>query len=283
MEKEWLLAVLDGYLVDGETAVLAVAFAGEETYLSVLENEEVKVAVVAHDQFFWVGDLSLDNFSQRKERLLHHVVEKHEVLEDRLIGLLEIIDAIGRRQLLHKLHLFLDIEQLLNIHMFLYVIIDLPRQFLIYPVLICQFLKYLKTFATLDVLRSDVGYKSAHTANVIGEDDATESLDEDHTASLLISHRHYVSESNSQHNRCSPVVGPDVLFIPLSSSDLPRDHPILRMTDIGHFQKDDGKDVCEAEIKEDDLHQRPVLLVVIVLDEVNLQLLQFLHAVGELE
>ena len=64
---------------------------------------------------------------------------------------------------------------------------------------------------------------------------------------------------------------------------MPGDHPIMLVVDIGHFEQNDGEDVCKAEIEEDDLDQRPILFIVVIFDEVHLKLLQFLHTVWELE
>lgn len=41
--------------------------------------------------------------------------------------------------------------------MFLDVIVDLPGEFLVDPVLICQFLEDLQVLSSLDILRTDIG------------------------------------------------------------------------------------------------------------------------------
>jgi hypothetical protein len=52
--------------------------------------------------------------------------------------------------------------------------------------------------------------------------------------------------------------------------------------DVSHRREKDRDDVCEAEVEKHDLEERPVLLVVVCLDEGDLQPLYFLNALGQL-
>ena len=56
--------------------------------------------------------------------------------------------------------------------------------------------------------------------------------------------------------------------------------PIFGGVQLGHRGEENGEHVSEAEVEEHHLDQRPVLLVVVVLDEGDFQFLEFLKALG---
>lgn len=79
--------------------VFSIDFSGNEANLSVFKDEDVEVGFCVHDDLFWMGNFHLYLLSEREKRLLHEVVEEEELLEDGLVGLLEVVSAEGERQL----------------------------------------------------------------------------------------------------------------------------------------------------------------------------------------
>lgn len=140
--------------------------------------------------------------------------KEEQTLKDSLICFFEVVSTEGSWKFLHKLRLFFNVEQLLDIGMLLDVTIDLLRKRLTDMVFICKFLKDLQILALLYVLRANVGDQRTNTVDVVSEDDAADGLDEDHTQCFLIANWNHISESNGKHNRSAPVVRPYVLFIP---------------------------------------------------------------------
>ena len=59
--------------------------------------------------------------------------------------------------------------------------------------------------------------------------------------------------------------------------------PIIRRIHTRHSQEKNGQDVGEAKVENEDLDQRPILLIVVILNEVHLQLLHFVHAIRQFQ
>lgn len=200
-------------------------------------------------------DLHLYLLSQGEQRLLHEMVEEKHLLEDGLVGLFEIVSPEGSWQLGHKLHLLLNIEQLLDVGMLLDIIIDPPGERLADIVLIYQLLKDLHVFALHNILGADVGDQRSDAVDVIGQHHAADSLDEDHTKRLLIAHWHHIPKPNREHNRRSPIVRPYILFKPRSVHYILAHLPILLGVEVGHGDQKNGEHVSKAEVKEKNLEQ----------------------------
>jgi len=64
------------------------------------------------------------------------------------------------------------------------------------------------------ILHANIGDESAHTINIVGQNDTTDCLYEDHQTSFLIACRNNVSKANRKHNGCAPIIRPNVLLIP---------------------------------------------------------------------
>lgn len=77
------------------------------------------------------------------------------------------------------------------------------------------------------VLQSDVGNQSAHTVDVVSQNDATDRFNENHEAGFLIAGRDDITESDGEHNGGTPVVGPNILLIPSCIFNPPFDHPVF--------------------------------------------------------
>lgn len=167
--------------------------------------------------------------------------------------------------------------------MLLDVVVDLPGQRLVDAVLVGQLLEDLHVLGLLDVLRADVGDQRAHAVDVVREDDAANRLHEDHAQGFLVVDDHDVSEADGQHDGGAPVVGPDVLLEPGRIAESLAGHPVGTGIEVGHADQDDGQHVREAEVEQENLAQRPILLVVVVLDEEDLQLLQPFQTVLQLQ
>jgi len=80
------------------------------------------------------------------------------------------------------------------------------------------------------ILGADIADDRAHTVYVIGHHYTAESLNENKTDGLLMIACSYVSESNSKHDVCGPIIRPNVLNFPSLSVDSSGSHPIFLRT-----------------------------------------------------
>ena len=229
-----------------------------------------------------MANVDLDVFGQRVERFVHEVLEEDEILEDGLVALLQVLLFEVGRQVLEEGLLLLDVEVLLDVDALLDVVADLPLELVGQVVLVGQLLERLRVLELLDVLRADVADEGADRVDVVGEAHHAHDLDEDQAERLLVVRGRDVSEANGQHDVAAPVVGPDVLLKP--ARVLYPDHavPGLFFAGVRHGREQYGQNVGKDEVEDEDLQQRPVLLVVVVLDEVDFELLQLFEALGQL-
>ena len=111
--------------------------------------------------------------------------------------------------------------------MLLNEIIDFPSELFCYFILLGQLFEYFQVFMFLLVLQSNVGYQSPHTIDVVSQNYATDCFNENHEAGFLIASRDDITESDSEHNGGTPIVGPNILFIPSCILNPPFNHPVF--------------------------------------------------------
>jgi hypothetical protein len=274
-----LLHILDVHdvVLEGEGAPLA-----EVANLALLEDDQVVVVVELLDDFVRMAYPHLKAFRQVVECLAHEGFEVLDVLEDLLIGFLQVLLLELHWQVADELLLLLEVEPLPEFGVLLDVVVDLPGEFLVESVLLGQFFEDLGALALLCVLAADVLDEGADAVDVVGEDEAAEGLDEDEAQGLLVVGGHDVPEADGEHHGARPVVRPDVLLLPARLPDPLYSHPVLLRTQVHHRRQQDADYVREAKVRNDDLHQRPVLLVVEILYPVGLQPLYLVQSLRKL-
>ena len=136
-------------------------------------------------------------------------------------------------------------------------------------------LECFEVFAFFEVLGADVADEGADPVDVVSEAHDGNDFNKDETDSFLVVAGMKVSEANSEHDVDSPVVGPDVLFVPLAVGDVDLAMPVLLRVEVGHGRQKDGEGVGEAEIEQDNFDKGPVLFVVVILYEQHFQFFYF--------
>jgi hypothetical protein len=140
----------------------------------------------------------------------------------------------------------------------------------------------LEVFAPFYILCPDVANERTDPVYVVGQAHHTDYFYENQAKGLLICSGVEIAESHCKHYIDSPVVSPDVLFKPRSILDTSKLVPIVCGIYIRHGGEEDGEYMSEAKVEEHNLNQRPILLVMIVLNEANFQFLHFLRALRQL-
>jgi hypothetical protein len=205
------------------------------------------------------------------------------VFKDLFIRFLKVLFLELNGQVANELFLLLEIEALSELSILLNIVINLPGEILVESILPSQFLEYLGPLALLCVLAADVLDEGSDAVDVVGEDEAAEGLDEDEAEGFLVVGSDDIAEADGEHHGAGPVVGPDVLLLPLLIPNALLCHPVRVGTQASHARKQDADHVSKAEVGNDDLDQRPVLLVVKVFNPIDLQALYFIQRLRQFE
>ena len=107
----------------------------------------------------------------------------------------------------------------------------------------------------------DIHDEIANAADVISQNNAADSLNEDEAESLPIVGGSDIAKTDGEHDVGAPVVGPDIFLVPLSLVYLPFGHPVVGGADVCHCREDDGEDVGKAEVEQHYFYKRPVFVV----------------------
>ena len=175
------------------------------------------------------------------------------------------------------------VEFLFEFGRFFDIVVNFENKFLGDGVLISQFPKNLKLFASILILSSNITNNGSDSIDIIRHDNAAKSFQKDDTDSFHIVNSTDISKADSEHNIRSPVKRPYILFEPRDIHDTFFDDPVVRRTEVGHGCEEKSYDVGVTKIYQEDFGQLPVLLVVYVADEVYLDLLDLLEALRQLE
>ena len=178
--------------------------------------------------------------------------------------------------------LFFDVELFPDVHAFFDVVRNAPLELNRKPVLFRKLFEGFEVFALLKVLRPNVADEGSDPIDVVGEAHDAEDLDEDETEGFYVVGGRQVAEPDGQHDVDSPIVGPYVLREPVFGRDAFGSVPVVCGVDLRHRREKNCQNVGEAEVEEDHLHERPVLLVVVVLYEAHLELVELLQALRDL-
>lgn len=120
-------------------------------------------------------------------------------------------------------------------------------------------------FTLFDILRPYITYQRSHRVDVICQTHNTENLDNNQTQSLLIGTCCDVSKPNSKHNSCSPIVSPNISLEPSCILNTFFSKPAcIILIYATHCTENDCQHMRETKIEENNLYQRPILLVIIV-------------------
>lgn len=186
------------------------------------------------------------------------------MVEDTLICLLQevVLQVFGKVG--NELVLLFVVEVLLEVDGLLNEVGDLPVKFAGDRGVLCNLPEQFDVALLLVVLGLDVEDKVSHAVDVVGQHDAAEGLDEDQANGLFVVASCNIAEADCEHDVGAPVVSPDVLFEPVSPVNVPDGHPVLVGADLGHGREDDGQNVGETEVEEEDFDQGPVLVFLVV-------------------
>jgi hypothetical protein len=167
-------------------------------------------------------------------------VEKGDLFEDSLVGLLQHLLLEAARKLLNEILLLFEAELFLDVDRLVDVVVDATAEVFGEVVFDDQFLE-------------DFGDQIADAVDVVGEHEAADHLDEDQADRLLVGRGIDVAEPHRQHYVRPPIVGPNVLLDPVGVRDLPHDEPVFLRVYVAHSYQKEGEDVAAAEVEENSL------------------------------
>ena len=271
--------VLRRYLLDVNDSVVvaAVLLLADVADFAGLQDVRVEVVLQGLDDLFGVADAHLYLLRQGKEGLFHQVVEKGDLFEDSLVGLLQHLLLEAARKLLDENLLLFEAELFLDVDRLVDVVVDATAEVFGEVVFDDQFLEDFEVFALFDVLGPNVGDQITDAVDVVGEHEAADHLDKDQADRFLVGRGIDVAEPHRQHYVRPPIVGPNVLLDPVGVRDLPHDEPVFLRVYVAHSYQKEGEDVAAAEVEENSLRQGPILLSIKIIDHINLQFLKSLH------
>lgn len=187
-------------------------------------------------------------FSEVVERFVDEAAEEGKQVEDAFVALLQVLFPHSLRQTSNKRVFFFDVELFSDIHALFDVVTDFPLQLYGEAVFFAQLFKSFEVFTFLEVLGPNVTDQGADPVDIVGEAHDADNFNEDETEGFLIGGGLQISEAYCEHDVDSPIVGPDILFVPLCPVYVFKLVPILMLVNVGHGCEEDGEYVCEAKI-----------------------------------
>ena len=124
------------------------------------------------------------------------------------------------------------------------------------------------------IFRFNIHDEIADTADIVGQNNAANSLNEDEAKSLSVVGGSDITEANCEHDVGTPVIGPDIFLVPLALVYLSFGHPVLGGADFCHCWEDYGQNMGKAEVKQHYFYKRPVFVIFWVCDEFYLYFLK---------
>ena len=215
------------------------------------------------------------------ESPIHQSTKKWNLLKNRLISLFEILFFHARWETFDKSILFFNVKFFANVDALLNVVGDAPLKLIRKTVLIAQLLKSFVVFPLFEVLRPNVADEGSDPINVVSETHHRKYLNENEAKSFAVIGGWKVSEADSQHDVDAPVIGPNVLRKPAFARESFDLLPVVHGVEVGHRRQEDREDVGEAEVEEHDFDEWPVLFVVVVLNEADLEFIKPIQALRQ--
>lgn len=146
-----------------------------------------------------------------------------------------------------------------------------------------QLLENFEPFAPILVLQPNICDDRPHAVDVVSHHDAAERLDKDHTNRLFIIDCDDISEANSEHDVGRPVIGPHVSFDPGSISYSLFYDPVVGRIEGCHRCQKERDNMSKAKVDEKHLSHLPILLIINISDEINLEFFYFIQALRQLK
>jgi hypothetical protein len=147
--------------------------------------------------------------------------------------------------------------------------------------LTAQLLENFELFAPVLVLQSNICYDRPHPVDVVSHHDTAERLDKDHTNCFFVIDWHDITETDSEHDVCRPVIRPNISFDPGSIYYPLFDYPVVGRAECCHSCQKKSYQMSEAKIDQKNLYHLPILLVINISYKVNLQFLNFIQALRQ--
>ena len=221
-----------------------------------------------------MADAPVDFLGQRQQALLGQVVEEAQSVEEDLVGLLAVLALQVPGQEFDDLVARVVLEGLLDLVRLLDEVRDLRLHLVANLVLLAHPVEDLELALLGLLVLADGPDEGSHVADVVGQSDAAERLDEDQEDGLGLVGRRDVPEPHRQHDVRSPVVAPNVLGEPRGVGDVKLRVPVDFRVQVAHEVQEDGEEVAYYEVGHKHLEQTVVLLLLVTCDEQILKLLE---------
>lgn len=111
---------------------------------------------------------------------------------------------------------------------------NLPVKIITNDAAFCDFFENFDLFFLFLIFRLDIHDKLSYTVDIVSEYYTAKCFDEDETKGLFEVRGCDIPKSNCKHNVSTPIVSPNILFVPLGTLYIFLSHPIMQGVDTGH-------------------------------------------------
>lgn len=267
---------------DGFVVIIACLF-GRIADLTIFKQVYMKDWVSRLHHFFGGIYLPFYLLRQRVDSLFEQLPEEGQTFQHIYVCFSNDLFLISLRQMLYKTSFLFNIEASPELNRLVDIILNFFNKRFWKVIWLSHLAKYLPVLVDLLILEADIADEGSQAADVVRESDATDYLNEDDADGLLINSWRDISKSHSQHNGCGPVVGPDVSLVPDWVLDALDRLPVRVRVVFGHQVQENGYEMCEREVEQDDLHERPILFIVEIFNDKDLDFPKFLSDIVDFE
>ena len=214
-----------------------------------------------------MSEFFLQMFGKFKQRLFRKVSEKDHTVPDIFIHFFEKFLLKWTGKFWDKLLLFFNIRISLNNCRLFDVIGQLILNFRVNGGFLRDLVKNFEIAVLLKVISANFGNNLTDSVDIVSKDDTTHGFDKDHTECFILVAGDNISESHCEHNSCSPIVSPYVLFVPLWFTKALYGQPIYFLVEPSHRNQNYSQAMRNHKVKEENLNQVPYFLSIFVFNQ----------------
>lgn len=271
-ENEGFIVRIDFDPVNHQFVEVTVALFDWIADLSLSQNEKIVIIIDFSQKLLRMTNAHLNFFSKMIEGLVHKATEKGKLTENTFVAFFQVFFFHRCWKTFNECPLFFDVKLFADVDAFLYIVWDTPFKLSGKVVFFWQLFEGLEIFPLFKILRPDIADESSDPVDVVGKTHDAENLDENETESFFMVSCSEITKTNSEHDIDSPVIGPYVLWKPIRMGNSFDFVPVFSRIELRHCWEENGQNVGEAEVEENNLHQGPVLLIIVILDEAHFKL-----------
>jgi hypothetical protein len=225
-----------------------------QAILSVIKDHDVDLLARWVYYFVRVGQFFLNFATQVQKSVFRQVLEKGHSIPNFTIHFLRKLQLEGGRKFAEEWLFFFDIVVALDDSWLFDVVGDFIGNLLVDFVFGDDLVEYFNVTVFLKVVWPYFGDNRSQLVDIIGQNYTADSFNENHAECLVFICWYDVSKAHSKHDRCGPVVGPDVVFDPLLLIYALFDQPACLCLESGKIDQNNRQDMSDGKIKQEHLN-----------------------------